>query len=239
VDGKRIVVEGVSSKEFEKLNEIAPGFWCHTSSYIDEPVKIGVGTKIWHFCHIMSGAEIGENCMIGQGCYIGGEARIGNGVRIQNHVSVYDGVVIEDSVFVGPSAVFTNVKHPRAFRKGERLATWVREGATIGANATILPGLTIGKYAMVGAGAVVTHDVPAYTVVGGNPAHKMGLVSDMGFNVPPVPCKHDWTYVHSENITYWYCGDCGGRITGKELNDLERNATPPPPGHQTESPRPA
>jgi UDP-2-acetamido-3-amino-2,3-dideoxy-glucuronate N-acetyltransferase len=215
------------------------GFRAHRSAIIDQPCSIGKDTVIWHWVHIMSGAEIGENCMIGQGCYVGGEARIGNGVRIQNHVSVYDGVVIEDNVFIGPCAVFTNVKHPRAFRKGERLATWVREGATIGANATILPGLTIGKYAMVGAGAVVTHDVPAYTVVGGNPAHKMGLVSDMGFNVPPVPevhkpgsriltCEHSW--VNSPEFHGWECIRCGLRVSE------ERYVTPPPPDRQSVNP---
>jgi UDP-2-acetamido-3-amino-2,3-dideoxy-glucuronate N-acetyltransferase len=147
-------------------------YFVHESSYVDEGAEIGEGTKIWHFCHIMSGAKIGRNCSIGQNVNIASKAVIGNGVKIQNNVSIYDGVEIEDDVFCGPSCVFTNVINPRAFveRKDEYRKTIVKKGASIGANATIVCGVTIGEYALIGAGSVVTRDVPDYAVVYGNPA---------------------------------------------------------------------
>lgn len=151
-------------------------YFVHESSYIDDDVTIGEGTKIWHFCHIQKGARIGANCTLGQNVNISNDVKIGNNVKIQNNVSVYEGVELEDGVFCGPSCVFTNDLMPRAeFPKGrERYqTTLVKRGATIGANATIICGVTIGEYAMVAAGAVVTKDVEAYTLVGGVPAAVM------------------------------------------------------------------
>jgi UDP-2-acetamido-3-amino-2,3-dideoxy-glucuronate N-acetyltransferase len=154
----------------------------HESSYVDDGAEIGEGTKIWHFSHIMSGAKIGKKCSIGQNVNIGGRAIVGNGVKIQNNVSIYDDVIIEDDVFCGPSCVFTNVINPRAFveRKDEYKKTVVKKGASIGANATIVCGVTIGEYALVGAGAVVTKDVPPYSLVYGSPARVMGKVDRDG-----------------------------------------------------------
>ena len=160
-------------------------FFVHESSYVDDGAEIGEGTKIWHFCHVMPGAGIGKGCIIGQNVYIGSRAIIGNRVKIQNNVSVYDDVIIEDDVFCGPSCVFTNVKSPRAFieRKNEFKKTIVKKGVTIGANATIVCGVTIGEYAFIGAGCVVTKDVPAYTLVYGNPARVRGKVKENGEKV--------------------------------------------------------
>lgn len=157
-------------------------FFIHESSYVDEPCEIGDETKIWHFCHIMSGAKIGKHCSIGQNVNIAGSAKIGNNVKIQNNVSIYDGVEIEDDVFCGPSMVFTNVINPRAFieRKNEYKKTVIKKGCSIGANATIVCGVTIGEYALVGAGSVVTKDVPAFALVYGNPARVRGKVNKAG-----------------------------------------------------------
>ena len=159
----------------------------HPSSIVDDGASIGAGTRIWHFCHVLAGARIGERCNLGQNVMIGGRAVVGNGVKIQNNVSVYDGVIIEDDVFCGPSMVFTNVLTPRAFvdRKAEFAATLVCRGATIGANATIVCGVTIGAYAMVGAGAVVTRDVADHALVVGAPAQRMGWVSRTGDRLGP------------------------------------------------------
>ena len=157
----------------------------HRSSFIDEGCDIGDGTRIWHFCHVMTGARIGRNCNIGQNVVIAPGAVIGNGVKIQNNVSVYTGVRLEDDVFCGPSVVFTNVINPRSAipRRGEYRETIVRRGATLGANATILCGHTIGEYAFVGAGAVVTRDVPDYAVVIGNPGRLAGWMCRCGAKV--------------------------------------------------------
>lgn len=157
-------------------------YFVHESSYIDEEVEIGKGTKIWHFCHVQSGARIGKNCTLGQNVYIGSNVQIGNDVKIQNNVSVYEGVTLEDGVFCGPSCVFTNDLTPRAkFPKGKEhyKNTLVKEGATIGANATIICGTVIGKNAMIGAGAVVTKDVEENVVAIGNPAKKMRIADEM------------------------------------------------------------
>jgi len=154
----------------------------HESSYADDGCRIGAGTKIWHFSHIMSGAVIGEKCSIGQNVNIGGRAVIGNGVKIQNNISVYDDVIIEDDVFCGPSCVFTNVINPRAFieRKEEYKQTLIKKGASIGANATIVCGVTLGRFCFAGAGSVVTRDVPDYALVYGTPAKQHGWVCECG-----------------------------------------------------------
>jgi UDP-2-acetamido-3-amino-2,3-dideoxy-glucuronate N-acetyltransferase len=153
-----------------------PDFFVHESSYIDAGAIIGVKTKIWHFCHVMGGARIGRGCNIGQNVFIGADAVIGDNVKIQNNVSIYTGVVIEDDVFLGPSMVFTNVVNPRSHiqRRNEYQTTLVKRGATIGANATVVCGTTIGNYAFVGAGSVVTHDIPNYALAHGNPARVRG-----------------------------------------------------------------
>lgn len=157
-------------------------YFVHESSYIDEPCQIGAGTKIWHFTHIMKNSVIGEKCNIGQNIVISPNVVLGNNVKIQNNVSVYTGVICEDDVFLGPSCVFTNVINPRSFiaRKEEYRQTLIKKGASIGANATIVCGHAIGKYAFVGAGAVVTKDVPDYALVVGNPARIVGYVCECG-----------------------------------------------------------
>lgn len=157
-------------------------YFAHPTAVIDEGAQIGEGTRVWHFTHVMNFAEVGANCTLGQNVFIANGVRIGKNVKIQNNVSVYDGVIIEDDVFVGPSVVFTNVLHPRSFidRKHEFRETPVRRGATIGANATILCGNEIGEYALVGAGSVVTHAVPAHALVVGNPARQIGWVDEDG-----------------------------------------------------------
>lgn len=174
-------------------------YFVHESSYVDDDVVIGKGTKIWHFCHILSRTRIGTNCVIGQNVMIGPDVIIGNNCKIQNNVSVYKGVFLEDDVFCGPSCVFTNVINPRAFieRKNEFKTTIVRKGATIGANATIVCGNTIGKYALIGAGAVVTHDVVDYALMVGVPAGRIGWVCKCG------------TTLHQQDavMTCRYCGN--------------------------------
>lgn len=157
-------------------------YFVHESSYVDEGCSIGTGTKIWHFSHIMKGCVIGERCNIGQNVVISPDVILGNGVKIQNNVSVYTGVICEDDVFLGPSCVFTNVINPRAFieRKNEYRRTVIKKGASIGANATIVCGHDIGKYAFVGAGAVVTKDVPDFALVYGSPATIKGYVCKCG-----------------------------------------------------------
>ena len=157
-------------------------FFAHKTAVIDSGCEIGEGTKIWHFSHIMTKCTIGQQCSIGQNVVISPEVRIGNRVKIQNNVSVYTGVICEDDVFLGPSAVFTNVINPRSAiaRKDEYKATLVQKGATIGANATIVCGINIGKYAFVGAGAVVTKNIPDYALVVGNPARQSGWMSEYG-----------------------------------------------------------
>lgn len=158
------------------------GYYVHESSYIDDPCTIGKGTKIWHFSHIMRDSVIGENCNVGQNVVISPGVVIGNNVKIQNNVSVYTGVILEDDVFCGPSAVFTNVVNPRSHvpRKNEYKRTLVMRGATIGANATIVCGVTLGRYCFVGAGAVVTRDVPGYAITYGSPARLCGWICSCG-----------------------------------------------------------
>ena len=157
-------------------------FFVHESSYVDDDVQIGEGTKVWHFCHIQQGARIGKNCSLGQNVNVGNRVHIGDGVRIQNNVSVYEGVELEDNVFCGPSCVFTNVGTPRAHFPvhGIYAKTLIKEGASLGANSTVVCGHTVGRSAMVAAGAVVTKDVPDYALVAGVPARQMGWVCECG-----------------------------------------------------------
>ena len=157
-------------------------YFVHESSYIDDNVTIGEGTKIWHFCHIQSGATIGKNCSFGQNVNVGNNVKIGDGVKVQNNVSIYEGVELEDNVFCGPSCVFTNVTVPRAKYpvNGVYKKTLVREGASLGANCTIVCGVTIGKNAMIAAGAVVTKDVEDNALMAGVPARQIGIVDEFG-----------------------------------------------------------
>ena len=174
----RITVQPATSKTGRK-------FFAHESAFIDEGVEVGEGTSIWHVSHILKGSRIGKSCKIGQNVVIGPNATIGNGVKIQNNVSVYEGVTLEDYVFCGPSMVFTNVFNPRSEipRMGELKPTLVKKGATLGANCTIVCGITIGRYAFIGAGAVVTKDVPDYALVVGAPAKMTGWVCECGLKL--------------------------------------------------------
>lgn len=157
-------------------------YFVHESSYIDKNVEIGDGTKIWHFSHILSGSRIGINCSLGQNCVVGPNVCIGHGVKVQNNVSIYEGVEIEDDVFLGPSMVFTNVLNPRSFivRRQEFKKTLLKKGCSVGANVTIVCGVTLGEYALVGSGAVITKDVKPYALMVGVPAHQIGWVSRAG-----------------------------------------------------------
>jgi len=161
---------------------VIDGVFIHESAYVDEPAEIGRGTKIWHFVHVLGGVRIGENCVLGQNVVAGPDVTIGNNVKIQNNVSVYKGVTLEDGVFCGPSCVFTNVDNPRAEieRKSEFADTLVKRGATIGANATIVCGHTLGAYCFIAAGAVVTRDVPDFALMAGVPARRIGWMSRAG-----------------------------------------------------------
>jgi UDP-2-acetamido-3-amino-2,3-dideoxy-glucuronate N-acetyltransferase len=180
-------------------------YFVHESSYIDDNVKIGEGTKIWHFCHIQKGAHIGVNCTLGQNVNISHNVIIGNGVKIQNNVSVYEGVELDDYVFCGPSMVFTNDLSPRSKypkNPGEHKKTFVGYGATIGANATIVCGNTIGKWSMIASGSVVTKDVPAYALMAGVPAKQVGWVCECGMPMKQGLkcncCKRDYYIENSE-----------------------------------------
>lgn len=157
-------------------------YYAHPSAIVDEPAHIGENTKIWHFCHVMAHARIGKGCSLGQNVFVAAHVEIGDNVKIQNNVSLYEGVVVEDDVFLGPSMVFTNVYNPRSGvnRKSEYRKTLVRHGASIGANATIVCGNTIGRFAFVGAGSVVLRDVPDYALIVGNPGRQIGWMSEFG-----------------------------------------------------------
>jgi len=158
----------------------------HPTAIVDEGARIGEGTRVWHWVHVSAGARIGERCVLGQNVFVGNDVSIGNNVRIQNNVSVYDAVTLEDDVFCGPSMVFTNVFNPRSHvsRKSDYRRTLVRRGASIGANATVVCGYTIGEYAFIGAGAVVTRDVPAYALMAGVPAKRIGWACRCGERLP-------------------------------------------------------
>jgi UDP-2-acetamido-3-amino-2,3-dideoxy-glucuronate N-acetyltransferase len=179
-------------------------YWAHPTAVVDRGARIGPGTKVWHFCHVMAGARIGTRCVLGQNVFVAAGAVVGDGCKLQNNVSIYDGVVLADDVFVGPSAVFTNVRTPRAAvdRRGEFAATLVGRGATIGANATIVCGVTIGDHAFVAAGAVVTRDIPAHALVAGVPARRTGWVCVCGQRLPGTAginrraCSHDTGITH-------------------------------------------
>jgi UDP-2-acetamido-3-amino-2,3-dideoxy-glucuronate N-acetyltransferase len=163
-------------------------FFAHPTACIDEPSSIGEGTQIWHFCHVMAGARIGRGAVLGQNVFVAATALIGDGVRIQNNVSVYDGTEIEDDVFLGPSAVLTNIENPRAQIRRRALfaRTLLRRGATVGANATVVAGVTVGRYAFIGSGAVVTRDVPDYALILGVPGRRAGWMSRHGHRLVPA-----------------------------------------------------
>ena len=183
-----------------------PDFFVHKSSIVDKDVSIGEDTKIWHFSHILSGSHIGKRCSFGQNCVVGPNVSIGDGVKVQNNISIYEGVEIEDDVFLGPSMVFTNVINPRAFivRRNEFKKTLLKKGCTIGANATIICGVSIGEYAMIGSGAVINRDVKPYALMVGVPAKQIGWVSRAGntleFDADGIAtCKHDGSRYKREN----------------------------------------
>lgn len=189
-------------------------YFVHPSSYVDEDCIIGAGTKIWHFSHIMKGCTIGEGCNIGQNVVVSPGVKLGKGCKVQNNVSIYTGVECEDGVFLGPSCVFTNVINPRAFieRKSEYRKTVVKKGASIGANATIVCGHDIGRYAFVGAGSVVTKNVPDYAMVYGNPARIQGWVCRCG------------AQLEADGITCLRCPACGktySKIANHQIEELE------------------
>jgi UDP-2-acetamido-3-amino-2,3-dideoxy-glucuronate N-acetyltransferase len=168
------------------MSSASAGVFIHESAYVDDGAQIGAGTKVWHFCHIMPGAVIGERSSLGQNVVVMNGTRIGNNVKIQNNVSIYEGVELEDDVFCGPSMVFTNVVNPRSHvsRKTEYKRTLVKRGSSIGANATIVCGVTLGEYAFVGAGAVITRDVLPYALMAGVPARRIGWMCQCGERLP-------------------------------------------------------
>ena len=184
----------------------------HESSFIDQGALIGEGTKVWHFCHIMRGAKIGRNCNIGQNVFIAPDVVIGNNVKIQNNVSIYTGVILEDDVFLGPSMVFTNVINPRSHveRKSEYQTTYVKKGATIGANATIVCGVSLGCYSFVGAGSVVTRDLPDYALAYGNPARIKGWMCQCGVQL---------SFAQESDGAVTTCQSCGNKYQ-KEQNQI-------------------
>jgi UDP-2-acetamido-3-amino-2,3-dideoxy-glucuronate N-acetyltransferase len=184
-------------------------YFVHESSYVDAGAEIGTGSKIWHFCHIMPGARLGRDCNIGQNVFIAADVIIGNNVKIQNNVSVYTGVIVEDDAFLGPSMVFTNVVNPRSHvvRKDEYRQTLVKRGVTIGANATVVCGVTLGRYAFVGAGAVVTRDVPDYALVHGTPARTEGWMCHCGIKL---------AFESVNGIEQATCAECGSQYEKQE-----------------------
>ena len=193
-------------------------FFVHESSYVDEGAQIGADTKIWHFCHVMGSAKIGECCNIGQNVFVAADVTIGKNVKIQNNVSLYTGVVVEDDVFLGPSMVLTNVINPRSHvsRKGEYKTTLIKKGTTVGANATIVCGITLGQYCFIGAGAVVTHSVPNFGLVYGNPGRVQGWMCQCGVRL-------EFETVDGQEQAL--CPECGERYTknGEVVTPLHTN----------------
>ena len=178
-------------------------WWCHESAIIDDGATLGEGTKVWHFSHVCGEAVIGRNCSLGQNVFVGNRVRIGDNCKIQNNVSVYDNVTLEDDVFCGPSMVFTNVYNPRSAvsRKSEYRDTLVRQGATLGANCTVVCGVTIGCYAFIGAGAVVNQDVPDYALMVGVPARQIGWMSEYGEQLDlPLRGEQETVCPHSNQV---------------------------------------
>lgn len=188
-------------------------YFAHESAYVDEGAQIGAGTKIWHFCHVMSGAVIGENCSMGQNVFVANKVTVGNGVKVQNNVSIYEGVTLEDYVFCGPSMVFTNVRNPRSkFPTGSEgyFQTLVKYGASIGANATIVCGSTVGRWAFIAAGAVITKDVPDYALMVGVPAKRAGWVCE---------CAQVLDFKGKKNTT---CDNCRREYQEISENEIQR-----------------
>ena len=187
-------------------------WWAHGSAFVDAGAVLGAGTKVWHFCHVMPGAIIGDGCSLGQNVVVMSGTKIGNNVKIQNNVSIYEGVELEDDVFCGPSMVFTNVINPRSAvsRKHEYRRTLVQRGASIGANATVVCGATLGRYCFIGAGAVVTRDVPAYALMTGVPARRSGWVCECGVKLDGA-------------VAPLTCADCGRKyaLRGEHLSPIE------------------
>jgi UDP-2-acetamido-3-amino-2,3-dideoxy-glucuronate N-acetyltransferase len=192
-------------------------YFVHESSYVDEGAEIGAGTRIWHFCHVMPGAVIGERCNLGQNVVVMPGTRLGNNVKVQNNVSIYEGVTLEDDVFCGPSCVFTNVTNPRSHvpRKDAYRATLVRRGSSIGANATIVCGVTLGEYCFVGAGAVVTSDVPDHALMVGVPARRVGWMCRCGERLP----------AGKGELRCQACGE-GYREVGNRLRPIDPDSDP-------------
>ena len=169
----------------EERSRVEPNYYVHPSAYVDQPCEIGAGTKIWHFSHVMPKSKLGQNCSLGQNVHVASDVTVGDNVKIQNNVSLYTGAVIEDDVFLGPSCVFTNIVNPRSEinRRSMYERTLIRKGASVGANATIVCGTTVGRYAFIAAGAVVTRDVPDYALMIGVPARQAGWMSRHGYRL--------------------------------------------------------
>jgi UDP-2-acetamido-3-amino-2,3-dideoxy-glucuronate N-acetyltransferase len=204
--------EADTGARVSEMKELVGGAHAHTSSYVDIGAVVGKGTKIWHFCHVMPGAVIGEACSLGQNCVVMPRVTLGRNVKVQNNVSIYEGVICEDDVFLGPSMVFTNVLNPRSHvsRKNEYQTTLVRRGASIGANATVVCGTTLGEYCFVGAGAVVTRDVPQYALVVGIPAEIAGWMCACGVRLP-----FDARIIGPQQVT---CSACGQSYQGNDYD---------------------